>query len=514
MMCWRRGMLMVGVAGLVAASTVYFQLGNCSAQVSDKAETVQQDLEWQLPNEKVKLAFKDEVPIIYVTRGQNLKEWNNLPVFWNDASETVTDPTTGKAITRRVVKIKVPLGLNQAPPVPVENPMTLQRWALGRDLYFDTALSADGKVSCATCHDPKRGFTDQSQVSTGIGGNKGGVSAPTVYNTAYNLFQFWDGRGASLEDQAQGPVQNSLEMFDGKGHAWNESVKRIRKKGDYARRFLEAFGTEPTRDTIAKAIATYERTVLKANSIYDRADLAARKRVSDEGGSDFAPRAEDFGLVLKQAVKAKDTTSLDAVGLKDESKIADLAASLASGRTLFFNKARCGSCHVGENFTDNGFHNLGVGVKDGKLPADSLGRFAQLPTGHKNPDMVGAFKTPTLRGLAATGPYLHDGSEKTLEAVIDFYDRGGNANEYLSTKMRDPDAEKAYAQARATGTAYKGPKAFVFGPSQKVIVPLPLNLTQQEKADLVLFLRALEGDPIDPLVADVSKRLPTVSAGK
>ncbi len=108
-----------------------------------------------------------------------------------------------------------------------------------------------------------------------------------------------------------------------------------------------------------------------------------------------------------------------------------MAQSLNDGRALFFGKARCNSCHVGDNFTDNQFHNLGVGVKDGQLPADTLGRFATLPTGHKNPELIGAFKTPTLRHLLGTAPYMHNGSERTLEEVVEFYDRGGNANEFL-----------------------------------------------------------------------------------
>ena len=156
-----------------------------------------------------------------------------------------------------------------------------------------------------SCHDPRRGYTDQSPVSVGIGGQKGGISAPTVLNTGYNAFQFWDGRARSLEDQAQGPVGNAIEMFDGKGHAWYKSIARVREKGDYTSRFKKAFGTLPTRDAIAKAIATYERTVLSGDALVDRAEFAARVRASEEGG-DFNPKAEDFALVLKAALKKQD----------------------------------------------------------------------------------------------------------------------------------------------------------------------------------------------------------------
>jgi len=152
---------------------------------------------------------------------------------------------------------------------------------------------------------------------------------------------------------------------------------------------------------------------------------------------------------------------------------------------LFFGKARCNQCHSGDNFTDNQFHNLGVGIKDQHRSADLLGRFAIVPLGHKNIEMIGAFKTPSLRGLLATNPYMHDGSEKTLEEVVDFYDRGGNVNDYLDVKMRNLEAER---EARVAG--------------QPRIVPMKLNLTPEEKKQLVLFLRALQGDPVDRTVAD------------
>lgn len=474
-------------------------------------------LDFQLPNEKWQLPFKDDQPIYFVTRTSNVKEWNSLPRFWNEVTETVLDPRTQEKVTRKAVKIKVPLGLNKAPTVPVENPMTVARWALGKQLYFDPVLSSDGTISCSSCHNPRRGWTDQSAVSIGIFGQKGGVSAPTVLNTGFNLRQFWDGRAASLEDQSQGPPQNPIEMWDGKGHAWNLVIQRIRAKGDYTARFKAAFGTEPTRDAVAKAIATFERTVLSGNSIHDRADLAARIRAAEEGSTDVTPKAEDYAGVLKDAFARKDTNALQALGLDAETGLARVGAvgkQLANGRNLFFGKARCSLCHTGDNFTDDGFHNLGVGVKDGKIPPGSEGRLASQPTGHKDPTMMGAFKTPTLRALVTSAPYMHDGSEKTLEQVIDLYDRGGNHNRWLSTKLRDAEAEKAYILAKRSGAEYRGPQAFVFPPDDHVVVPLKLNLTAEEKADLVLFLRALQGDPVDPIVADPDYALPSASAKK
>jgi cytochrome c peroxidase len=463
------------------------------------------DHEWQVPRERWKMPFKDEQPIYFVNRSQAAAEWDKLPHFWNETTENAVDPKTGGKVMRKAVKIKVPLGLTVNPPVPVENPMTVAKWKLGKQLYFSEMLSSDATVSCATCHDPKLGFTDRSPVSTGIRGNKGGVSAPTVYNSAYNTLQFWDGRAASLEDQAQGPVMNPLEMFDGDGHAWNHAVERLRRNEKIVHQFHAVFGTDPTRDGVAKAIAAYERTVLSGNALHDRADLAMRNRVEDEGSGKYEIKAKDYETVLLAAFDAKDKPALEALGLdveKDRAKAAETAKSINNGRALFFGKARCNGCHIGDNFTDNQFHNLGVGVKDGQLPNTGWGRFAAQATGHKNADAIGAFKTPTLRQLLATAPYMHDGNEKTLEEVVDFYDRGGNANEFLDTKMRDTDAEKAYALSQRNSTPYKGAEVKVFGKDEKPIAPLKLNLTPQEKRDLVMFLRALQGDPADPIVSD------------
>lgn len=475
----------------------------------DKVAAKVDDHESMLPNESWRLSTKDETPIVFVTRGANPAAWDALKSFWNEATEKAVDPRTGETFERKVVRIKVPLGLNSVPPVPAENPITVQKWKLGKSLYFDPILSSDLTVSCATCHDPSKGYTDQSRVSTGIRGNLGGVSAPTVFNSAYHTFQFWDGRAASLEDQSQGPPQNPLEMFDGEGHAWKKVVERVRAEPAKVQQFKEVFGTLPTRDTIAKAIATYERTVFSGNSIHDRAEVAMRQRVAedDSGTAKLELKASDYLSVLKAAFAAKDKVALKALNLDpetDANKAEETAKRLVNGRNLFFNKARCSSCHIGDNFTDNTFHNLGVGAKDGNLPASVAGRNGALPPGHKHPDFQGAFKTPTLRHLLGTAPYLHDGSEKTLEEVVDFYDRGGNVNPYLDVKMRDENAERAWYKAKAEGKEVKlPPEARVY--NGKVIIPLKLNLTKQEKADVVLFMRALQGDNPDPIVADPKK---------
>jgi cytochrome c peroxidase len=436
-----------------------------------------------------------QIPIQFVAKAANAKEWDELKSFWNEA--------TGPA--GKVVKIKVPLGLSSGPTVPPENPMTVAKWVLGKKLYFDPILSSNKSVSCASCHDPKKGYTDQSTTSLGINNLLGGANAPTVINSGYHRLQFWDGRADSLEAQAQGPVGNSKEMFAGKGEPWVEAVQRLRADEGYVKAFEQVFGHAPTRDAAAKAIAAYERTVLVGNSLFDRAEVAMRKRVAEEESGKFELKAEDFLEVLKAAFAAKDAPAISALGLdpaKDADKAADVAKRLANGRNVYFGKARCSNCHVGENFTDLAFHNLGVGVKDGKLPATELGRFGSQPTGHKDPAVIGAFKTPGLRALNSTGPYMHDGEEKTLEAVVDFYDRGGNANEFLDPKMRDTDAEIAFVKAKAEGKEYTGPKPALFTRSGLPIIPFQLKLTPEEKADLVLFMKALQSDPVDATVAD------------
>ena len=306
--------------------------------------------------------------------------------------------------------LQIPLGLDSENlNIPSDNPLTAEKIQLGRLLYFDPRLSADGTVSCATCHDPQKGWTDQAPVSTGIRGQKGARSAPTVINSTYNGLQFWDGRAASLEEQSLMPITNPIEI----GQASHDVMVRwVQGIPGYLPYFQKAFGQGPTKENIAKAIASFERTVLSGNSRYDR---------------------YTFG----------DKSALN------ESEI--------RGMDLFFGKANCTRCHAGPNFSDSQFHNLGVGMKK---PKPDLGRYAIT----KQEEDTGAFKTPTVREITKTAPYMHDGSEATLEEVVDFYNKGGESNPHLDTRMQ------------------------------------PLNLTGQEKADLVSFMKALDGDPY-PMVA-------------
>lgn len=490
-------------AVVAAAAAVFHSPVPANPPTKPSLAGLTEPADYLLPNESLMIPFKDQVPMVFVTRNQ--PEWAALKTFFTDATEEAVNPATGEKVTRRVVKIKVPLGLNTAPPVPAENPMTLAKWVLGRKLYYDPILSTSGAVSCSTCHHPKKGFTDQKRTSTGIGGAIGPINSPTVINAAYAKFQFWNGRADTLEDQSQGPVGNAKEMFGGKADPWEEAILRLRSSPEYVKAFAQVFGHSPTRDSAAKAIATYERTVLSGNSIQDRADAAMKRRVTEEESGKFEHKAEDYAEVLKAAFAAKDAPALTALKLDpdaDAGKAGDVAKQLLNGRTLFFGKAKCSLCHTGDVYSDSLFHNLGVGAdQNGDIPYDEFGRFSILRTGHKDVNLVGAHKTPGLRGLVHTAPYMHSGDEKTLEAVIDLYDRGGNVNPYLSDKLRDTTAEAAYLRARNAGQPVD-PNVKTFGPSRKPIIPLKLNLSASEKADLVMFLRGLNGDPIDPVVSE------------
>jgi cytochrome c peroxidase len=292
----------------------------------------------------------------------------------------------------------VPKGL---PPVvnPKDNPLTPAKVALGKQLYFDGRLSRDNKVSCASCHDPAKGYSNAARFATGVEGKVGGRSAPTIINSAYYRFQFWDGREPSLEAQALGPIQNPIEM----NMTLKEVVAKLNAIEGYRKQFQAVFKSDVTSDGIAKAVAAFERTILSGNAPYDR-------------------------------FKAGDKNAM--------------SESAQRGMKLFFNKAHCSACHSGPNFTDNGFHNIGVGIgKDGK--AKDKGRFAVS----NSAEDIGSFKTPTLREIARTAPYMHDGSEKTLEDVVDHYDKGGVKNDQLD--------EEIY----------------------------PRKLTAQEKKDLVTFMK-------------------------
>jgi cytochrome c peroxidase len=315
--------------------------------------------------------------------------------------------------------------------IPPGNPMTPEKVALGRRLYFETAISADKSLSCATCHDPAKGFADGRKVAEGIGGKKGTRNSPTVLNAVFNEFQFWDGRAASLEDQAKGPMTNPIEM----GMTDHPAVvAALTADTSYRDEFKKVFGRDVNIDDVAAAIAAFERTVVSGDSPADRF-LAGDK--------------------------------------------AALSEPARRGLDLWNGKARCNTCHpfteAAPFGTDNKFHNIGVAGKNRDFAAlareaaamdektfaalthregfAELGRFIVT----RQPKDLGAFKTPGVRDIALTAPYMHDGSEATLLDVVNFYDRGGEPNPYLDGGI------------------------------------VPLKLTKQEKQDLVAFMESLTG---------------------
>lgn len=280
--------------------------------------------------------------------------------------------------------------------IPADNPMTKAKVELGRQLYFDPRLSGDETIACATCHHPTLGWTDNAPVSTGIHGQKGGVSAPTVMNRILGKTQFWDGRAASLEAQAAGPVGNPIEM----GFTWERAEVLLREVEGYDMQFRAIFGGPATEDTATKAIATFERTVFAGGSPYDHFERATpfySLDMEDETDAELIARYEE-------AMKGEDDHPM--------------TEGAKRGRELFFGKANCSACHVGPDLSDEQFHNIGIGQMG---PDPFAGRFAVTGVDADR----GATKTPGLHNIADTGPYMHDGSLKTLVEVVLHYKRGG-----------------------------------------------------------------------------------------
>lgn len=292
-------------------------------------------------------------------------------------------------------ELAVPAGL-KPPAIPADNELSAAKIELGKQLYFEPRLSRDNTVSCATCHNPDKGWSNGERFGIGVRDQKGGRNTPTIINAAYFPLQFWDGRADLLEGQALGPIQNPIEM----DLTLPEALARLNKIPGYVKQFKEIYGSEATAENVAKSIASFERTVLSGGAPYDRFVAGDKKALSE---------------------------------------------SAARGLALFTGKAHCSACHSGPIFSDSAFHNIGVGM-DAKDP--DQGRM----TVSKQLGDRGAFKTPGLRDIARSAPYMHDGSHKTLKEVVEYYNRGGVANPQLD--------EEIY----------------------------PLNLTPGEIGDLVKFL--------------------------
>lgn len=294
------------------------------------------------------------------------------------------------------------LGLDAYIPAPQENPGTPAKAALGRRLFFDTTLSRDGKISCASCHDPDRAFTDGRPVSVGVFARRGARNTPTLVNRAWGKSYFWDGRTPTLEEQVIGPIEHPAEM----DLPLPSAVVRLRRDPQSVRQFQSVFGADPDEKLLAHALASYVRTILSGASRFDHFQNGRRDALSPQE---------------------------------------------RSGLELFRGKANCVACHSGPNFTDELFHNTGVAWRDGTMGDPGRGTI----TGRDNDR--GAFKTPTLRQIAQTAPYMHDGNLKTLREVVSFYDWGGHANPRL-----DPEIK-------------------------------PLRLHESEKQALIFFLESLSG---------------------
>ncbi|MFM8985821.1 MAG: cytochrome-c peroxidase [Planctomycetia bacterium] len=304
----------------------------------------------------------------------------------------------------------LPLGLSQGEQQITgleANPLTRAKIELGRQLYFDTRLSADATVSCASCHDPSMGYTAHTQTGVGIRGQKGGRNSPVSFNRILSGKQFWDGRVDSLEAQAVGPIANPIEM----GFTHEGVVQRLAGLPVYKRQFDKIFG-ELTIARVGQAIAAFERAIVTGPAPYDH-----HEQLLPFQKMDAEDIAEDADLAARYAAA------------KAAAEANPMSASAQRGRELFFGKANCTACHVGANLADEQYHNIGVGMD--KAEPD-LGRFVVT----KDEKDRGAFKTPTVRNAALTAPYMHDGSVETLEEVVAWYDKGGHANPHLSDKIK------------------------------------------------------------------------------
>ncbi|MEO8035022.1 MAG: cytochrome c peroxidase [Acidobacteriota bacterium] len=265
----------------------------------------------------------------------------------------------------------LPGGLASLPPGFPITPAQASKISLGRALFFDKLLSGDRLSSCATCHDPQFAFADGKPLSSGFRGKRLRRHSPTVLNAVFTLPQFWDGRATGLEAQATMPIMSSDEM-----NMTTEAmlVDRLDADAGYRSSFRSVYGSPPNLKLVADALAAFEQTLVTPDSPFDR-------YVRGDRGA--------------------------------------LSAQQKRGLVLFVGKAACTQCHNGPNLTDGNFHNVGVPAGSGQPP--DAGRFEVT----KDPKDRGAFKTPTLRNVDRTAPYLHDGSVATLEEIVDLYNRGG-----------------------------------------------------------------------------------------
>ncbi len=316
-----------------------------------------------------------------------------------------------------------------------KNPLTRAKIELGRQLYFDTRLSSDNTVSCASCHHPEEGFAKHTKTGVGIRKQMGGRNSPISYNRILSSLQFWDGRAESLEAQAVGPIQNPIEM----GNTHEACVTCLQGIPGYTKQFKAIFGADTIQiEHVGQAIASFERVLVTGTSPFDYAEgYKAFAKLSPEDLDDL--KTDDAAAYAKYEVAAA------------AAKAHPMSDSATRGRELFFSeRVNCSACHVGANLADEKYHNLGIGM-DAKDP--DLGRFVVT----KVEADKGAFKTPTIRNVEHSAPYMHDGSLATLLDAVEHYNKGGTPNTWLSEKVK------------------------------------PLKLTDVEKQDLVEFMKACTG---------------------
>lgn len=358
-----------------------------------------------------------------------------------------------------VLKPELPLGLKAGEAEMKgleENPLTRAKIELGRQLYFDPRLSSDVSISCASCHAPNHGYAAATRFGVGVGAQEGNRNSPVAYNRILSGAQFWDGRAASLEEQAIGPIANPIEM----SNTHEACIECLKGMPGYVAQFNLVFDDGLTIDNVAKAIASFERTLVTGPAPWDY------YKQLDDFEQQFAADVEDL-----DALKEEDEELYNEyMALKKASDDHPISESAIRGGKLFFSdKAGCTACHLGANFTDEKYHNLGVGM-DAAEP--DLGRFVVS----KAEIDKGAFKTPTCRNVAQTAPYMHDGSQATLEEVVEWYAKGGHPNQWLSEKVKK------------------------------------LDLTDQDKADLVAFMK--EGLTGELPKVEEDRLLPDAEAAK
>jgi cytochrome c peroxidase len=401
----------------------------------ENANVTGQDISKMLPTEDVKLgdpALTAGIP------GEG------------DLTEEQIDKWLADEKNHVVLKPELPLGLKAGEGEIKgldENPLTRAKIELGRQLFFDPRLSKDFSISCASCHDSEFGYAHETRFGVGVGSQEGNRNSPVAYNRILSAAQFWDGRASSLEEQAKGPIANPIEM----SNTHEACVECLNGIPGYVRQFNRIFDDGLNIDNAAQAIASFERTLVTGPTPWD---FHQELKSFEEA---YAADIEDLEALKEEDPELhKEYTDLKAAAGKHP-----ITENAVRGGELFFSdKSGCTACHLGANFTDEKYHNLGVGMEAAE---PDLGRFIIT-----NQDIDrGAFKTPTVRNVAMTAPYMHDGSQKTLEEVVEWYAKGGHPNQWLDKNIKK------------------------------------LELTDQHKADLVAFMKeGLMGD------------LPKVEAGR